>query len=95
MKSEEYRNEFLFILGCMFDYFILDGVYIPFEIIYIRHVCIEHFNIKFDEYFLDYIKGMTNFLINITKGTEDEVKDKIKKYYLNDKYFKRCFRKKL
>ncbi len=87
MKSEEYRNEFLFILGCMFDYFILDGVYIPFEIIYIRHVCIEHFNIKFDEYFLDYIKGMTNFLINITKGTEDEVKDKIKKYYLNDKYF--------
>ena len=30
---------------------------------------------------------MTNFLINITKGTEDEVKDKLKKYYLNDKYF--------
>ena len=93
MKSPKEKNEFLFIIGCLIDNLIVDDLYSFYEYIYIRQVCIKHFNFKkeFQEYFEDYTKEIVDFLINITKGPESETKKNIKKYYKDDNYFKELY----
>lgn len=89
MNNSENRNEFLFIIGCLIDYLIADGVYSFYDIIYIRHICLKYFNFQkeFNEYFFNYTKEIVNFLIKITEGSEEENKSKIKEYYINSNYF--------
>ena len=93
MKSPKNRNEFLFILGCIVDTLIADGIYSFFEFIYISHVCTKHFNFQKElkEYFFEYTKEMVNFLIKITDGSEEENKKKIKRYYINSDFFNELY----
>ena len=93
MKSSKNKNEFLFIIGCMIDNLIADGIYSFFEFIYISHVCTKHFNFQKElkEFFFEYTKEMVNFLIKITDGSEEENKEKIKRYYINSDYFNELY----
>ena len=89
MTKPKEKNEFLFIIGCIVDYLIADGIYTFYEYIYIRYICLKHFNLgkEFNTYFNDYTKEIVKFLIEITEGSEEENKKKIKNYYINNEYF--------
>ena len=93
MKSPKEKNEFLYIIGCLIDYIIADDIYTFYEYLYIRHICIKHFNFKkeFKENFGDYTKEIVDFLIKITEGTESENKEKIKKYYVNNNSYNELY----
>lgn len=85
MNSPILRNELLFIIGCIIDSLIADDFFYFFEFLYMRHICIKYFNFEkeFKEYFLDYTKEIVDYLIAITKGTEEENKEIKRKYFLN------------
>lgn len=93
MKSPQEKNDFLFIIGCIIDFIIADGVYSFFEYIYIRHVCIKNFNFQNEfKYFEEYTKEIVDYLIKITEGSEEDNKQRLKRYcispeYTNELYF--------
>ena len=89
MNSPMKKNDFLFIIGGIIDNIIADGVYSIYEFIYIRSICIKHFNFKkeFNDYFGEYTKELVNYLNNLIDNSESLNKQKFVKYYLNDYYF--------
>ena len=93
MKSPKEKNEFLYIIGCLIDFIIADDIYTLYEYLYIRHICVKHFNFKkeFKEIFGDYTKEIVEFLIKITEGTESENRERIKKYYINNNSYNELY----
>ena len=87
MTSSKGKNDFLFIIGCIIDFITADGIYSFFEYIYIRHICIKHFNFQNNfKFFEEYTKEIVDYLIEITKGTEEENRQKLKRYFINLDY---------
>ena len=72
------------LLMILIDDINIDSIYSFFEYFFLLKICFKHFNLEYmlNIYFFDYTKEILNFLITMTKATnEHEGKDLIKKYY--------------
>ena len=85
-KCELYN---LFIL--LIDDINIDSIYSFYEYLYLLKICFKHYNLEYmlNIYFYDYTKEIVEFLINMTKETNNEEGKKlIKKYYGDDDNYK-------
>ena len=94
-KSPELKKELMFIIGCMIDAIIADELDVFLEYIYMRKIVIKHFNYKneFKKNFDFYTKELLLYLIKFTKGTNDENKKTLIKYYVNKNFFSELYAK--
>ena len=94
-KQPILKSELQFIFGCMIDAIIADEIEIFIYYINIRKISIKHFNFA-DEFkfnFDIYTKEIINYLMNFTKGTDEENKKITKLYYINDYFFREIYTK--
>lgn len=85
-KSSELCNLFQILI----DDILTESVYGFFEFIFLRRVCIKHFNLEkeINESFFEYTKEISNFLIKIVGETNINLKKKtFQKYFVDEFYF--------
>ena len=88
-KVPELKSELMFIIGSMIDVIIADEIEILTEYFYLRKITIKHFNFGdiYKNSFDIYTKEMLNYLLKYTKGTNEENKDLMKKFFIINDFF--------
>jgi hypothetical protein len=85
VKSPTLKSELLFIMKYFLDNFILDEIILLSDLNYMRNVLIKHYNFEneFKNNIDTYLKEIVNYIKNLMKGNDDEIKKKneIELYY--------------
>ena len=88
--SPKLKTEFLKILNGLIDIIIFDNIEYITDLIFMRNKLIKHYNFEneFKTQFDPIFKEIINYLKIFSEGNEDKNKDKIKQYFIQDRYFK-------
>ena len=94
-RKPQLKSELMFIFGAMIDAIIADEIEILMDYIYLRKVSIKHFNFaeEFNTYLDLFTRQILDYLMNFTKGTDEENKRKIKLYYINNDFQDKIYTK--
>ena len=94
-KSPQLKQELLFIFSSLMDAIIADELDLLLEFIYMRKIMIKHFNFgnELKGNFDFYTKEILDYLMKFTKGTDDENKTILIKYYINNDFYLELYTK--
>ena len=94
-KSPQLKQELLFIFSSLMDTIIADELDVFLEFIFMRKIITKHFNFgnELKGNFDLYTKEILDYLMKFTKGTDDENKNMLIKYYINNDFYLEVYTK--
>ena len=88
-KLPEFKSELYFILNGLIDIIIVDDIENLCDFIFMRNKLIKHYNFEnvFKTQFDPVLEQIINYLKKFLIENDDQNKDKIKHYFIQDSYF--------